>query len=352
MKRKTLKLIVTLVSVFMIVGLFAGCGKKESVDKEGKPGEEVKTETTLTTIKLNEVTRSIFYAPMYAAINEGFFEEQGIEIELTTGQGADKTMQQLISGSVDIGFSGPEQVMYIYNQQRDDYPVVFAQLTQTDGSFLVSREKHSDFSWQDVKGKTVIGGRPGGVPEMALEYVLKSQNIDKNKDLDLVTNIAFDAVPGAFKGGTGDYAAIFEPTASVIAGEIEGSVVASIGESVGNLPYTCFYSTQSYIKGNEDLLVKFVTAIQKGQEWVMANDNDTVAKSIKTFFPATDEALIATVVENYKEIEAYAKTPVVNEEDMNRLMDIIESYDSELLTSRPPFKDIVNNSISEKVVGK
>jgi len=187
---------------------------------------------------------------------------------------------------------------------------------------------------------------------MALEYVLKSENIDKDKDLDLVTNIAFAAVPGAFKGGTGDYAAIFEPTASVIAGEIDGSVVASIGESAGNLPYTCFYATQSYMKENEDLLVKFVTAIQKGQEWVMANDNDTVAKSIKTFFPATDEALIATVVKNYKEIEAYAKTPVVNEEDMNRLMDIIESYDSELLTSRPPFKDIVNNAISEKVVGK
>lgn len=347
MRKKTIKLLSALICAFICVGLFTGCNKNKTSDKENQGNKD-----KITTIRLNEVTRSIFYAPMYAAISEGFFEEEGIEIELSTGQGADKTMQQLISGSVDIGFSGPEQVMYIYNQGREDYPVVFAQLTQKDGSFLVSREKHSEFSWQDIKGKTVIGGRPGGVPEMALEYVLKNENIDKEKDLNLVTNIAFDAVPGAFKGGTGDYAAIFEPTASVIANEINGSVVASIGESAGTLPYTCFYTVQSYINENEDLLVRFVKAIQKGQEWVMSNEDATVANSIKDFFPGTDEEVIETVVKNYKKIEAYAKTPTVSEEDMNRLMDIIESYDSELLTKRPPFKDIVNNSISEKAMKK
>lgn len=356
MMRKAIKLLSVLVCAFMCVSLFAGCTKDKSTDKNN---DSNKVETVdggnkgeMTTIRLNEVTRSIFYAPMYAAINEGFFEEEGIKIELSTGQGADKTMQQLISGSADIGFSGPEQVMYIYNQGRDDHPVVFAQLTQKDGSFLVSREKHNEFSWQDIKGKTVIGGRPGGVPEMALEYVLKNENIDKDKDLNLVTNIAFDAVPGAFKGGTGDYSAIFEPTASVIAKEINGSIAASIGEGAGNLPYTCFYAVQSYIDDNEELLVKFVKAIQKGQDWVMANDDAKVAASIKDFFPGTDEEVIATVVGNYKKIEAYAKTPVVSEEDMNRLIDIIESYDSELLTKRPPFKDIVNNSISEKAIEK
>jgi NitT/TauT family transport system substrate-binding protein len=356
MRKKAIKLLSVLVCAFMCAGLFVGCTKYKSTDKENADNKVEPTEEgskdKLTKIRLNEVTRSIFYAPMYAAISEGFFEEQGIEIELSTGQGADKTMQQLISKSVDIGFSGPEQVMYIYNQGRDDYPVVFAQLTQKDGSFLVSRAKHNEFSWQDIKGKTVIGGRPGGVPEMALEYVLKNEKIDKYKELNLVTNIAFDAVPGAFKGGTGDYAAIFEPTASIIAKEINGSVVASIGESAGNLPYTCFYAAKSYIDKNEELLVKFIKAIQKGQDWVMTNDDATVAASIKDFFPGTDEEVIATVVGNYKKIEAYAKTPVVREEDMNRLMDIIESYDSELLTKRPPFKDIVNNSISEKAMDK
>ena len=356
MRKKAIKLLSVLVCAFMCVGLFVRCTRDKSTDKENVDNKVETTEEEnkdkLTKIRLNEVTRSIFYAPMYAAISEGFFEEQGIEIELSTGQGADKTMQQLISRSVDIGFSGPEQVMYIYNQGRDDYPVVFAQLTQKDGSFLVSRAKHNEFSWQDIIGKTVIGGRPGGVPEMALEYVLKNENIDKDKELNLVTNIAFDAVPGAFKGGTGDYAAIFEPTASIIAKEINGSIVASIGESAGNLPYTCFYAVKSYIDNNEELLVKFIKAIQKGQDWVMTNDDATVAASIKGFFPGTDEEVIATVVGNYKKIEAYAKTPVVNEEDMNRLMNIIESYDSELLTTRPPFKDIVNNSISEKAMDK
>lgn len=345
MKKGTLKIIGLIICIVMLVGAFAGCAAKEQ-----KESGEVKD---LQLVKINEVTRSIFYAPMYAAISQGFFEDQGLKIELTTGQGADKTMQQLISGNVDIGFSGPEQVIYIVNQGRDDLPVVFAQLTQKDGSFLVSREKHNgDFSWQDIKGKTVIGGRPGGVPEMALEYVLKQENIDKDNDIELVTNISFDAVPGAFKGGTGDYAAIFEPTASVIAGEIDGEIAASIGASAGNLPYTCFYALQSYMDKNPETLEKFVTAIEEGQEWVMDNDNKTVAASIKGFFPGTDEELIAKVVGNYKDIEAYAKTPVVSEEDMNRLMDIIQSYDSELIKTRPSFDKIVDNTISEKVMNK
>lgn len=339
MKKNSLKLIGTLICVFLTFGMFAGCSKKEA-----------KGEGELTTIKLNEVTRSIFYAPMYAAISEGFFEEEGIKIDLSTGQGADKTMQQLISGNVDIGFSGPEQVIYIYNQGRDDLPIVFAQLTQKDGSFLVSKEEHSNFSWEDVKGSTIIGGRPGGMPEMALEYVLKSKGIDKDKDINLVTNISFDAIPGAFLGGTGDYAALFEPNATLIAKETGGQIVASVGESAGNLPYTCFYALDSYMKENRDLLVKFVRAIQKGQDWVMKNDDKVVAESIKEFFTGTDVDVIATVVGNYKKIEAYAKTPVVNEEDINRLMDIIQNYDSELITSRPPFKAIVDNTISEEAI--
>ncbi len=339
MKKNTLKIIGTIVCMILTLGMFIGCSKE--VPKED--GE-------LTTVKVNEVTRSIFYAPMYAAISEGFFEEEGIVLDLSTGQGADKTMQQLISGNVDIGFSGPEQVIYIYNQGRDDLPVVFAQLTQKDGSFLVAKDKHTDFSWQDLKGAKVIGGRPGGMPEMAFEYVLAQQNIDKDKDIELVTNISFDAVPAAFLGGTGDYAALFEPSATTIANEVNGQVVASIGEGAGNLPYTCFYALDSYMKENKELLVKFVRAIQKGQEWVMNNDDKTVSASIKEFFTGTDEEIIATVVGNYKNIEAYASTPVVSEEDINRLMDIIQAYDKELITSRPPFEDIVNNSISEEAI--
>ncbi|MDU4891097.1 MAG: ABC transporter substrate-binding protein [Clostridium sp.] len=341
MKKNTLKIIGVVAAMILTIGMFAGCSSKKD---SAKGSDELKT------IKLNEVTRSIFYAPMYAAISQGFFEEEGIKIDLTTGQGADKTMQQLISGNVDIGFSGPEQVIYIYNQGRDDLPKVFAQLTQKDGSFLVAKDKHSNFSWDDIKGKKVIGGRPGGVPEMALEYVLNEKGIDKNTDIELITNISFDAVPAAFLGGTGDYAALFEPSATAIANEVNGQIVASVGEGAGNLPYTCFYALDSYIKDNKDLLVKFVRAIQKGQDWVMKSDDATVAKSIKSFFEGTEESTIATVVGNYKKIEAYAKTPVVNEEDMNRLMDIIQAYDKELITKRPPFADIVDTTISTEAI--
>jgi NitT/TauT family transport system substrate-binding protein len=336
MNKKSFKLFSIVASLFVLIAVFSGCKKD--------------TDNTLTKIRLNEVTRSIFYAPMYAAINQGFFKEEGLDIDLTTGEGADKTMQQLLSGSADIGFSGPEQVLYIHNQKRDDLPIIFAQLTQRDGSFLVSRKGESNFTWESLKGKTVIGGRPGGVPEMALEYVLKNHGIDPKKDLNLITNIAFAAVPGAFKGGTGEYAAIFEPTASTFEKEGIGKVIASVGKEAGVIPYTTFYSTKSYIDKNADIIQKFTNAIYKGQLWVFKTKDEDVAKSIKSFFPGTDEELMVKVVKNYKEIEAYSKTPALKEDDMKTLMNIIQSYDSNLLKERPSFNATVNNAFADKAV--
>ncbi|WP_406767950.1 ABC transporter substrate-binding protein [Candidatus Clostridium stratigraminis] len=263
---------------------------------------------------------------------------------------ADKTMQQLLSGNVDIGFSGPEQVLYVYNQQRENYPIAFAQLTQKDGSFLVSRTVENNFSWEALKGKTIIGGRPGGVPEMALEYVLKNHGIDKNKDIKLITNIAFETVPAAFKGGTGDYAAIFEPTASTIVKAQGGSLAASVGAAAGDLPYTCFYTTKNYMDKNSDIIDKFTRAIYEGQLWVQKNSNEDIAKAIKSFFPGTDEALIVQVIKNYKDIDAYAKDPVLKEENLNRLMDIIQSYDANLLKTRPEYNKVVNSTFADKAI--
>lgn len=301
-------------------------------------------------IKLNEVARSVFYAPMYAAINEGFFKEEGLEIDLTTGQGADKTMQQVLSKSSDIGFCGPEQVIYIYNQKRDDYPIIFAQLTQRDGSFLVGRKAESDFKWESLKGKTIIGGRPGGVPEMALEYVLRNHGIEPGKNAELITNIAFTATAGAFKAGTGDYVALFEPTGSMLAKDKSGYLVASVGKSAGVIPYTCFFSTKSYMEKNPEIISKFTRAIYKGQLWVQTHSDEEVAKSIKSFFPGTEEDIIKSVTKNYREINAFAPNPILKEDDLNRLMDIIQSYKSELIPDRPPFEKIVNNTFGEKTV--
>ncbi|WP_300696709.1 ABC transporter substrate-binding protein [uncultured Clostridium sp.] len=304
----------------------------------------------LQTVRLNEVVRSVFYAPMYVAISEGFFEEEGLKIDLSTGQGADKTMQQLLSKNADIGFSGPEQVVYIYNQGREDYPVVFGQLTQRDGSFLVGREAEENFNWRSLKGKELIGGRPGGIPEMALEYVLRENGLNPSTDVNMVTNIDFTATSGAFKSGTGDYVALFEPTATMLENDEGGSIVASVGESAGNISYTCFYTTKSYMDKNPEVVQKFTNAIYKAQQWVKEHTNEEVAKSISSYFPGTDVDVIAQVIDNYKSIDAYSENPVVSEEGLNRLMDIIQGYDSTLIKTRPDFDIIVNNDFANKAM--
>lgn len=339
---KCFKRIAAIFSVIAIIGAtFMGCGKVNDKRTEN---------TNLKTVRLNEVVRSVFYAPMYVAINEGFFEEEGLAIDLSTGQGADKTMQQLLSGNVDIGFSGPEQVVYIYNQGREDYPVVFGQLTQRDGSFLVGREEEGNFDWSSLKGKEIIGGRPGGIPEMALEYVLKQNGLNPENDVKMVTNVDFTATAGAFKSGTGDYVALFEPTATMLEKDGGGNIVSSIGDEAGNISYTCFYTTKSYMDENPEIIQKFTNAIYKGQQWVQQHTSEEVADSIISFFPGTDKEVIVKVIDNYKNIEAYSETPEVSEDGLNKLMDIIQGYDESLITERPDFNIIVNNSFAKQAI--
>ncbi|OFI06114.1 putative aliphatic sulfonates-binding protein precursor [Clostridium acetireducens DSM 10703] len=335
MKKRNLHIASISILLIFFITLFAGCKNKDK---------------SLVKVELNEVVRSVFYAPMYVAINEGFFKEEGLDIELSTGQGADKTMQQVLSGSSDIGFCGPEQVVYIYNQKREDYPILFAQLTQKDGSFLVGRKEDNNFNWESLKGKTIIGGRPGGMPEMALEYVLKKHELEPGKDVELITNLAFTATAGAFKSGTGDYVALFEPTASMIEQDNSGKIVASIGKSAGVIPYTCYFCTKSYMEKNPETIEKFTRAIYKGQIWVKKHSESEIAKSIKSFFPGTNENILINVIKNYKSINAYAENPIMKEEYLNTLIDIIQSYDNTLIPSKPPFNKIVNNSFSEKAM--
>lgn len=263
---------------------------------------------------------------------------------------ADKTMQQLLSGNVDIGFSGPEQVVYIYNQGREDYPVVFGQLTQRDGSFLVGREEEENFDWSSLKGKEIIGGRPGGIPEMALEYVLKQNGLNPENDVKMVTNVDFTATAGAFKSGIGDYVALFEPTATMLEKDGAGNIVSSIGNEAGNISYTCFYTTKSYMDENPEIIQKFTNAIYKGQQWVQQHTSEEVADSIISFFPGTDKEVIVKVIDNYTNIEAYSETPEVSEDGLNKLMDIIQGYDESLITERPDFNIIVNNSFAKQAV--
>ncbi len=334
MKRKS-KILLALLTAFITVFSLVGCSSGKSTEGKVK-------------VRLNEVTRSVFYAPMYIAMSQGFFDENGIEIDLQTGQGADKVMQAVLSNSADIGFCGPEQTIYINNQGREDYPVVFAQLTQKDGSFLVGRNKIDNFKWSDIKGSEVIGGRPGGVPAMALQYAMKKNNIDPEKDVNMVTNIDFSATAGAFKGGTADYVALFEPTASTIEKDGSGYILASVGEEAGVIPYTCYFATKSYMDKNPEVIQNFTNAIYKGQQWFFNHSDEEVADSIIDYFPGTDRDTIITVVKNYRNIDALAHDPQIKEEDLNRLMDIIQDYDSSLITTRPEFSKIVDNSYAVK----
>ena len=307
--------------------------------KNGKDNGETKT------IRVNEVTRSVFYSPQYVAINNGYFKENGIEVDLTTGQGADAVMTSVLSNQCDIGFAGPEASIYVYNEGKEDYTQVFAQMTKKDGSFLIARNKTNNFSWQDLKGKTVIPGRKGGVPYMTLEYVLRKNGIDPKKDVTLDDSIKFDLMAGAFTSGNADYVTLFEPTASLTSKENKGYIVASVGESAGEIPYTAYFAKKSYINNNEDTIQKFTNSIYKGQKWVKEHTSEEIAKLIANFFPNTDIELLESAIQSYKNIDAWNETPVLKKEAFDRLQEVMTLAGE--LTKEAPYEKIVNNKYAE-----
>ena len=306
------------------------------------------TNNDVKNIKVSEVTRSVFYAPQYVAINNGYFKENGIEIELTTGQGADAVMTSVLSNQVNIGFAGPEASIYVYNEGKEDYCQVFAQMTKKDGSFLVAREKNDNFEWQDLKGKIIIPGRKGGVPYMTLEYVLRKNGLDPKKDVVLDDSIKFDLMAGAFTSGTADYVTLFEPTASLTQNENKGYIVASVGEAAGEIPYTAYFAKKSYIENNKETIQKFTNAIYKGQKWVKENSSEDIAKVVQSFFPDTDITLLSKVIQNYKDIDAWNDTPVLKEESFNLLQDVMTSAGE--LQKKAPYDKIVNNEYANEAI--
>lgn len=307
---------------------------------------------TLEKISVAEVTHSIFYAPQYVAMEKGFFEEEGLLVDLLGAQGADKTMAALLSGEVQIGFMGPEASIYVYNQGNKDYAISFAQVTKRDGSFLVSRKPEPDFKFDNLKGKEVIGGRKGGVPEMTLEYVIKNKGLaigtDTNAgEVNVRTDIQFAVMAGAFTGGEGDYVTLFEPIATALEKEGSGYIVASIGMESGEIPYTSYCSLKSYIEENPDTIQKFTSAIYKGQQYVQQNSAEEIAKVIQPQFQELKFDELVTVIERYKTTDAWCDTPLMSEESFNRLMDVMELAGE--LTERAPYDKIVTTKFAEKV---
>ena len=334
---KTTKIIIA--AIILIVAIITGIILLNNQTEENT--------ASLKNIKVNEVTRSVFYAPQYVAINNGYFQENGIEIELSTGQGADAVMTAVLSNQCDIGFAGPEASIYVYNEGKEDYCQVFAQMTKKDGSFLIARNDTDNFSWQDLKGKTVIPGRKGGVPYMTLEYVLKQNGINPQTDLTLDDSIKFDLMAGAFASGNADYVTLFEPTASMTEQQGKGYIVASVGEAAGDIPYTAYFAKKSYIENNEQTIQDFTDAIYKGQKWVKEHTSKEIAEAIVSFFPDTDIEMLANAIQSYKDIDAWNDTPVLKEEAFNRLQEVMTSAGE--LEQKAPYDKIVNNKYAEQV---
>ncbi|MGN0335220.1 MAG: ABC transporter substrate-binding protein [Lachnospiraceae bacterium] len=302
----------------------------------------------LTKVTLNEVAHSIFYAPMYAAIEEGYFAEEGIDLELVTGFGADKVMTAVLSNEAQIGFMGSESTIYVYNQQADDYLVNFAQLTQRAGNFIVAREQMPDFSWQDLKGTNVIGGRAGGMPQMVFEYVLKKNGIDPKAELTIDQNIDFGSTAAAFTGGKGDFTIEFEPSATALENEGVGFVVASLGEASGYVPYTAFSAKKSYIDANPDIIQSFTNALQKGMEYVNSHTPEEIAKVIQPQFEETDIDQLTTIVKRYYDQDTWKENLIFEQSSFELLEDIL--MEAGELENRVPYEKLVITDFAKEAV--
>ncbi len=327
MKRK---FICVLAITAFIVTMFSGCKSSEGLKE----------------ITLNEVAHSIFYAPMYVAFEEGYFEDEGLKVNLVNGLGADKTMTAVLSGDCDIGFMGAEASIYVYNEGAEDYVVNFAQLTQRAGNFLVSRDLKEDFKWDNIKGKTVVAGRAGGMPQMVFEYILKKQGIDPKTDLNMVQNIDFGLTAQAFSSGQGDYTVEFEPAATGLELEGMGKVVASLGVESGKVPYTSFSVKKSYLEKNKDVIQGFTNAIQKGMDYVASHTPKEIAKVIQPQFKETDAQKLEMIVTRYYDQDTWKGDLIFEEASLTLLQDILE--DAGVLDKRVPYQDIVTTEFAEK----
>lgn len=336
-KRLSVLLALTLTVSILCTGL-AGCGKSGTQEKN------------LTKVTLNEVAHSIFYAPQYVAIEEGYFEEEGIDLDLVTGFGADKTMTAVLSGEADIGFMGSESSIYVYSQNPGDYIVNFAQLTQRAGNFLVAREPMENFQWADLRGSSVLGGRKGGMPQMVFEYILKKNNLDPETDMDIDQSIDFGSTAAAFSGGQGDFTVEFEPGATTLEREGVGYVVASLGVDSGYVPYTAYSAKQSFIEENPELIQGFTNALQKGMDYVQNHTPEEIAQIIAPQFEETDLEDITTIVTRYYEQDTWKENLIFEEDSFTLLQDILDEAGE--LEQRVPYEDLVTVEFAQKAADR
>ena len=327
------KLLALILGAALLAACLAGCAKEE----------------TLETVELNEVTHSVFYAPFYAALELGFLEEEGLEIELSNGGGADKVMTAMISGDADIGFMGSEASIYVYQEGSEDYAVNFAQLTQRAGNFLVSRNPEPDFQWADLKGTSVLGGRAAGMPQMVFEYILKKNGLDPKTDLSIDQSISFGLTAAAFPDSGADYTVEFEPFATALEQQGQGYVVASLGVDSGYVPYTAYSAKRSYMEEHPEIIQGFTNAIQRGLEYVNSHSAEEIAEVIHPQFPENDVSTLAVIVDRYKKQDTWKTDAVFTEDSFDLLQNILEEAGE--LDARVPYEDLVTTEFAEKAAG-
>ena len=314
------------------------------------PLSSCKDKDGVKTVHVNEVTHSVFYAPLYLADSLGYFKEENIEIELTNGGGADNVMSAVLSGDAEIGFCGPEAALYVLIGGSTDVPTVIGQLTKRDGSFLVSRKSEPNFKWEDLKGKEILAGRKGGVPAMTFEYVLNQHGLTDGTDLTLNYDVAFNLMVSAFEAGTADYCTMFDPTAYEYEAAGKGYVVASVGEASGEVPYTCFIAKNSWLNKNKDTAEGFLRAVTKAVKYVNETDSKTVAPHLTSYFEGISQESLAASVERYRAIDAWRTELTMTEDSFNRLQDIIDNAGE--LSRRAKMNELVDNSYAQKVYGE
>lgn len=350
MKKKKRKAAL-LAGVLSAVFLFSGCsGKADSKDagKETEVNTAAETEETeeLVDVTLNEVAHSIFYAPQYVAIEEGYFIEEGIRLEVVNGFGADKVMAAVLAGEADIGFMGSESTIYAYQEGANDLVVNFAQLTQRAGNFVVAREEMPDFQWSDLKGKDILGGRASGMPEMVFEYILKQNGLDPEKDMNIDRSIDFGSTAAAFSGGQGEFSVEFEPSATALEQEGTGYVVASCGVDSGYVPYTAYSAKESFLEEYPEVIQGFTNALQKGMDYVNSHTPEEIARIIHPQFEESDLETITTIVRRYQEQDTWKENLIFEEESFELLEEILESAGQ--LKERVPYEELVTTEYAEK----
>lgn len=334
------QLICICMAALLSLSLLTGCGAGTDT------GDTAGTEAENVTVRLSEVTHSVFYAPQYVAMSQGFFADEGLDIELSNGGGADKVMTAVVSGGADIGLAGPESCIYIHAQGKDDLPVIFAQLTKRDGSFLVGRSDEA-FDWNDLRGKTIIGGRKGGVPEMTLEYVLRQHGLEPQVDVIVDTSVQFNMMAGAFTGGQGDYVTLFEPAATQVVNAGQGYILCSIGAESGAIPYTAYFASRSYTAEHDDVIAAFCRAVAKALDWVEGHTDREVAQAIIGQFPDTDLDTLEAVTARHRQIGVW-NTPLTMEQASLERLETVMTQAGELTKAQwVDFNELVDNHWAE-----